>query len=92
MTKQEKIQYIEEALKIIFIDLYPNCSALNKGGYNRNHMRVLTNDLDEALELIEMWNLECDYKSNSYYPAYTDITISIEKKEEESQLWGDNSK
>jgi hypothetical protein len=92
MTKQEKIQFIEECLAIIYNDLYPKWSVLCQSGYNRNRMRVYTKDLEEALELIEMWNLECTYKWNPYYPSCTDITICIEKKEEEQPLWGYETK
>jgi hypothetical protein len=86
MTKQEKIQFIQECLLTIYNDIYPRTLSF-PGGVNRNGMRVLTKDLEEALELIEMWNLECTYKWNPYYPSYTDITICIEKKEELQPLW-----
>lgn len=86
MTKQELIQFIEECLVIIYNDIYPSNYSF-PGGVHRNGMRVLTEDLEEALELIEMWNLECTYKWNPYYPAWTDITICLTKKEEEQPLW-----
>jgi hypothetical protein len=87
MKKQELIQFIQECLLIIYNDIYPSHYSLGHGGVNRNGIRVLTKDLEEALELIEMWNFECTYKWNPYYPAYTDITICLSKKEEEQPLW-----
>jgi hypothetical protein len=87
MTKQEKIQYIEAILENIHTVMYPH--AANTGtGYNRNWLRVNTRDLEEALELIEMNNLECEAKENPFHTGYTSITIHLEKKEESKPLWG----
>ena len=86
MTNQEKIAYIETILETIYTDLYPTFPN-NKAGYNCNWLKVLTSDLDDALELIEMNNLECEAKENPYYYGYTDITILLEKKEEQRPLW-----
>ncbi|MGI9554504.1 MAG: hypothetical protein ACR2M6_00915 [Vampirovibrionia bacterium] len=87
MTKQEKIQCIETVLETIHTNMYPH-SPNNRTGYNCNWLVVLTSDLEEALELIEMNNLECEAKENPFRTGYTDITIHLEKKEEERPLWG----
>lgn len=87
MTKQEKIQYIETVLETIHTNIYAH-SPNNRTGYNCNWLVVLTSDLEEALELIEMNNLECEAKENPFHTGYTDITIHLEKKEEERPLWG----
>ena len=87
MTKQEKIQYIESILETIHTIMYPH-SPNNRTGYNCNWLKVLTSDLEEALDLIEMNNLECEAKENPFYTGYTDITIYLEKKEEKRPLWG----
>jgi len=87
MTKQEKIQYIEAILESIHEIMYPH-PANTKTGYNGNELSVFTNDIEEALDFIEMNNMECEYKENPFRPGYTYITIYIEKKEEVRPLWG----
>ena len=82
MTNQEKITFIESILETIYTDLYPTHSTIRKTGYNNNWMRVLSSDLDEALDLIDMNNLECEVKENPFYRGCVDITILLEKKEE----------
>ena len=82
MTNQEKITYIESILETIYTDLYPTHSTIRKTGYNANWVRVLTSDLEEALELIEMNNLECEVKENPFYRGCTDITILLKKKQD----------
>ncbi len=82
MTNQEKIAYIETILETIYTDLYPTHSTIRNTGYNNNWMRVLASDLDEALELISMNNLECEVKENPFYRGCKDITILLKKKEE----------
>ena len=87
MNKQEKIQYIETVLETIHTSMYPH-SANNRTGYNCNWLVVLTSDLEEALELIEMNNLVCEAKENPFHTGMTDITIHLERKEEVRPLWG----
>ena len=74
MTQQQKIQYIESILASVHAELYPH-SPNNKTGYNCNWIKVLTSDLDDAIELLEMNNLRFEAKENPYYYGYTDITI-----------------
>ena len=87
MTNQEKITYIESILELVYMDLYPTHSTIRKTGYNANWMRVLTSDLEEALELIAMNNLECEVKENPFYRGCTDITILLKKKKDLRPLW-----
>tara|TARA_Y100001938_G_C7723938_1_gene251336 strand:+ start:96 stop:335 length:240 start_codon:yes stop_codon:yes gene_type:complete len=79
MTNQEAVKYIESILELVYMDLYPTHSTIRKTGYNANWMSVLTKDVDDAVEMLELNNLHFEVKENPYKKGYSQITIFIQK-------------
>tara|TARA_R100001015_G_C4590316_1_gene145882 strand:- start:706 stop:960 length:255 start_codon:yes stop_codon:yes gene_type:complete len=82
MTTQEVQNYIAPILKEIYVELYGNSSSvLNRrigwGTYShRAELTVLSADLEEAIELIEMNNLAYTVNPSQYVTGKTNIIIS----------------
>ena len=88
MTKQdrlfiEKIQYIETVLveinKSIYKDEnYSKCRSFY-AGKNQVAYKVETEDLEEAIEMIEMNNMSYEIPTEQYHaPAWTFIYINLQ--------------
>lgn len=83
MTKQEKIQYIETVLVEINKSIYKDEKYWNsRASYNGNGnvaYKVETEDLEEAIEMIEMNNISYEIPTEQYHaPAWTFIYINLQ--------------
>jgi len=80
MTLKEKQNYIAPILESIHVSLYGHSAMINhRIGWSlsshRAGIRVHSNDLEEALEMLEMENMAFEINKDQYINGLIDIIV-----------------